>query len=110
MNRKRGCSVVQPLEHRLFFAVPDLDTAFGTGGKALLDHLARSQDTVNQAALMPDNKILIGGSSIENSVQHATLARLNLDGSLDTSFASGGKIKLAAPVAFNDLIVNADSS
>jgi uncharacterized delta-60 repeat protein len=110
MKRKRGCSVLQALEHRTLFAVTDLDTAFGTGGKALLDHLAQAADNVNQAALTPDNKIVIGGSSIENSIQHATLARLNLDGSLDTSFGAGGQIKLAAPTAFNDLIVNANST
>ena len=58
-----------------------LDTGFNPGTGA--------DGTVNDIALQPDGKILLGGSfSSVNSVTNLNIARLNADGSVDTSFVS----------------------
>ncbi len=63
----------------------DLDPTFGTGGVALI--------SVGQAAhtralvVQPDDKILVTGNI---SIGFAVVARLNADGSPDTSFGIGG--------------------
>lgn len=61
-----------------------LDTTFNTGGTGA-DYL------VNSIALQSDGKILIGGYFVTyngGSVQH--IARLNINGTLDTTFNTGG--------------------
>ncbi len=72
-----------------------LDTTFGTGGKATADFSGRF-DLAYAAALQPDGKIIAGGYTVGasddgNNVNFA-VARFTADGSLDTSFGSGGKV------------------
>jgi uncharacterized delta-60 repeat protein len=62
------------------------DSTFGTAGIATLTW----SDFYSSAALQPDGKILIGGGYAQNGL--ATLGRLNSDGSLDTTFGSGGSV------------------
>lgn len=62
-----------------FAADGDHNPTFGSGGKI-------SQDTggqANQLQRLPDGKLIVSGN--------ASLARLNADGSLDTSFGQDGK-------------------
>ncbi|OHD09657.1 MAG: hypothetical protein A2Y41_04565 [Spirochaetes bacterium GWB1_36_13] len=60
-----------------------LDTAFNSGG-------AGADNIIYSIALQTDSKILIGGSLTSyNNNTLARIARLNTDGSLDTSFNSG---------------------
>jgi uncharacterized delta-60 repeat protein len=60
-----------------------LDTAFNPGTGA--------NDSVNIIALQPDGKVLIGGVfTTYNGVGRNRIARLNADGSLDTSFLNTG--------------------
>ncbi len=59
-----------------------VDTAFNPGTGA--------NNTVHAVARQPDGKILIGGSfSSFNGVPRSNIARLNVDGSLDTTFNPG---------------------
>jgi uncharacterized delta-60 repeat protein len=59
-----------------------LDTSFNPG--------TGTNDTVYTIALQPDGKILIGGQfTFYNGASTNRIARLNADGSLDTSFNSG---------------------
>jgi uncharacterized delta-60 repeat protein len=61
------------------FDVIDISGDLGQGGK------------VNAIALQSDGKVLIGGNfSYVNGVLRRTLARLNADGSLDTTFTNYG--------------------
>ena len=72
-----------------------LDTGFGGGGKLITDFGALTDSTCRGVAVQPDGKILLGGSSVSNGSSHAefALARYNAnDGSLDTSFGTGGKL------------------
>ena len=65
-----------------------LDTAFGSGGKRVIGFGGRGLgESVFGAALQPDGKIvLVGGSGLR-----AAVARLNPNGSLDTTFSGDGK-------------------
>ncbi|HEY0426803.1 MAG TPA: hypothetical protein VGC76_03250 [Pyrinomonadaceae bacterium] len=75
-----------------------LDSTFGTGGKVVtnLDNL----DTTEQAQsvlIQPDGKIVVGGNAVilvGGSTQNYVFAlvRYNPNGSLDSSFGSGGKV------------------
>src|SRR5438094_1818540 len=65
-----------------------LDTGFGSGGKRVIGFGGRGLgESVFGAALQPDGKIvLVGGSGLR-----AAVARLNPNGSLDTTFSGDGK-------------------
>jgi uncharacterized delta-60 repeat protein len=59
-----------------------LDTTFNQGGSG-------AANIVNGISVQPDGKIIISGSFISyNGVSRLAVARLNADGTLDTSFAS----------------------
>ncbi len=63
-----------------------LDSSFGTGGKVTTDF--GGSDAALAAVLQPDGKIVAVGTSAADFA----LARYNTDGSLDTSFGTGGKV------------------
>ncbi len=63
-----------------------LDSTFGNGGLVTTDF--GSFDQATALTLQPDGKLVAVGVSVGDF----TLARYNSDGSLDTSFGSGGKV------------------
>jgi uncharacterized delta-60 repeat protein len=65
-----------------------LDLSFGSGGKVLTDIASNSVDTVSAITVQADGKILLSGASSGSG----SLVRYNADGSLDTGFASQGKL------------------
>jgi uncharacterized delta-60 repeat protein len=73
-----------------------LDTSFGTGGKVTTDFSSQSDnplyDTPYSVIVQPDGKILMTGYSGANGSYALELVRYNADGSLDTSFGSGGRL------------------
>ncbi|HEX8857895.1 MAG TPA: Ig-like domain-containing protein [Actinomycetes bacterium] len=72
-------------------AAGDLDGTFGTGGKVTTD-FAGNGDQANAVALQPDGKIVAAGGALGTTVDFA-LARYRPDGTLDTTFGSGGKVR-----------------
>jgi uncharacterized delta-60 repeat protein len=81
-----------------FFAVrydPDgsLDTTFGTGGRAYVQFTGI--DACTSVAIAGTKIILVGRSLAGGS--EFEVARLNADGSLDTSFGTGGKVLFSFP-------------
>jgi uncharacterized delta-60 repeat protein len=70
-----------------------LDASFGTGGVVFTDFLG-SGDLAQASVLQPDGKIVVAGSVWVNSASEYDfgLARYNTDGSLDTTFGTGGKV------------------
>lgn len=70
----------------------ELDPSFGMAGVASYD-FGGSDNTVNCVALQPDGKIVAGGG-IANGFG---LARFQSDGSLDTTFGSGGVVTTPLP-------------
>jgi uncharacterized delta-60 repeat protein len=81
-----------------FNADGSLDTAFGDGGRGLVDfHLGN--DTGASVAVAPDGKIVLAGSAgtplmtdpTVRDMSDVGVARFNADGTPDTSFSEDGK-------------------
>ncbi len=70
-----------------------LDTSFGSDGKLLLG-IGTQNDHAYDTILQPDGKIVVAGYSRNGSNDDFSLARLNSNGSLDTSFDGDGKLLL----------------
>jgi uncharacterized delta-60 repeat protein len=68
-----------------------LDVSFGSGGK-LTTAIGPGTDTATSLVLQPDGKLVVAGDSFNGSDRDFALARYNTNGSLDTSFGSGGKV------------------
>jgi len=66
-----------------------LDTSFGSAG---ISHLGTGAPR-SDVTLQSDGKIVIGGSG-GSTVSLFALARLNINGSLDSSFGSGGQVNV----------------
>ena len=90
-----------------FTAAGTLDPAFGVGGLVSTSFPAEPvSDVANTVLLQPDGKILVGGQagiSRRGILLFAAMVRLNPNGSLDTSFGTGGKVVNTA----NDLAISA---
>jgi uncharacterized delta-60 repeat protein len=67
-----------------------LDSTFGTGGTVTTNRTPF--DEALAAALQPDGKILVAGTTYRNLGLAAAVARYNPDGSLDTTFGPGGVV------------------
>ena len=73
-----------------------LDATFGSGGKVITD-FGRLQQGYSYAfgfslALEPDGKIVVAGVAYIGAGRDFALARYNSNGTLDTSFGTGGKV------------------
>ncbi|HET7487172.1 MAG TPA: Calx-beta domain-containing protein [Acidimicrobiales bacterium] len=68
-----------------------LDATFGTGGKVLTDFGTTTGDQANAVALQPDGKIVAAGIST-GTTDDVAVARYNSNGTLDTTFGTGGKL------------------
>lgn len=74
-----------------------LDTTFGEDGWAFVpfDEGGNLIDAASAIATDSDGRILLGGSAyVGDSARAAAIARLTVDGQLDSSFAQGGKTLL----------------
>jgi uncharacterized delta-60 repeat protein len=65
-----------------------VDGSFGSAGTATID-FGSTSDLANGAVLQGDGKIVVAGYA--QSAEDVAVARLNPDGSLDTTFGTGGK-------------------
>jgi uncharacterized delta-60 repeat protein len=69
-----------------------LDATFGSGGKVMTDFNSYD-DYAHSVAIQTDGKVVVAGSAVGSSTgEDFALARYNTNGSLDTSFGSGGKV------------------
>jgi uncharacterized delta-60 repeat protein len=70
-----------------------LDTTYGTGGKVATD-FSSSLDGIYGIALQTDGKIVAAGFTFiaSEANDNFALARYNANGTLDTSFGTGGKV------------------
>jgi uncharacterized delta-60 repeat protein len=86
-----------------------LDTSFGTDGK-VTTNFTPGADGANSAAVQTNGKIVAAGLAGDADTKFA-LARYNVDGTLDTSFSSDGKVRTNFTGDFdtaNDLAIQAD--
>src|SRR5437867_2594115 len=77
----------------------DLDPTFGTGGMVMTD-LSRSTDIANAVAVQSDGKLVVVGQTYKNndfSGEDFVVTRYNTDGTLDTTFGRGGKVRTDFP-------------
>jgi uncharacterized delta-60 repeat protein len=69
----------------------NLDASFGVGGTVITDF--GLGDAAQGVALQADGKVVAAGhTGVSGDVADFALARYNLDGSLDASFGSGGRV------------------
>jgi len=69
-----------------------LDATFATGGKKTIPFGTVSSAQVNGLAIQLDGKIVVAGAANLPTAGDFALARLNSNGSLDTTFGTGGKV------------------
>lgn len=72
------------------------DTSFGSNGK-LRFSMGRTGGYARAITIQPDGKILIAGHTQDFSSDKISLARLNIDGSFDTTFDGDGKVLTTFP-------------
>src|SRR5262249_11954148 len=68
-----------------------LDTSFGSAGRVTTD-LGGRYESATALALQSDGKIVLAGGSMGDAFNDFALARYNSDGTLDSSFGTGGKV------------------
>jgi uncharacterized delta-60 repeat protein len=71
-----------------------LDTSFGSGGKVTTSFGSGTDNLAGGVVIQSDGRIVASGSS-RTASQRFALARYNSNGSLDTSFGSGGLVTTA---------------
>src|SRR5262249_23564340 len=73
-----------------------LDTSFGSKGKAVTTITTGSTDLGEAMVLQADGKIVVAGitNPKNTSFEDLALVRYNANGTLDASFASGGKVTM----------------
>lgn len=98
---------VEPLEDRVLLA-GELDTSFSGDGIATTD-FGLSPDAAFDVAVQSDGKIVATGRAraVNGGVAHYNfgIARYNTDGTLDSSFGSGGKSSLDIGVQKKDDVI-----
>lgn len=67
-----------------------LDAGFGRGGKVRIGFTQGGDDAAADVAIQPDGKIVVVGTSFQ--LDRFALARLDRDGTLDTTFDDDGKV------------------
>lgn len=72
-----------------------LDTTFDGDGK-LIAELGNAGDAIYDTAIQTDGKIVAAGYAFGGQYVQPAVARFNADGTLDTTFASNGKLILPA--------------
>ena len=80
-------------------AAGDLDPTFGIGGMVTTD-LNHSTDIANAVAIQPDGKLVVVGTTYKQndfSDEDFVVTRYNTDGTLDTTFGRGGKVRTDFP-------------
>src|SRR6185369_10627899 len=80
-----------PLRPAVVAAAGDLDPTFGTGGKVTTD-IQGDFDKARAVAIQADGKIVVAGSALNGANIDFAVLRYNTDGSLDTTFGTGGKV------------------
>ncbi len=69
-----------------------VDAGFAFGGSQVFD-LANGTDQARNVVVQPDGKILVSGVPIQNTgVEPTVLARLDANGTFDSTFGNGGKL------------------
>ena len=99
-----GAAVINDFVLMRYNADLSADSTFGTNGTVVTD-FGTGTEQANGIVLDPDGKITVsGGNATSNDTGNFYAARYNPNGSLDTTFGTGGKVV----VLISDAPVNAD--
>jgi uncharacterized delta-60 repeat protein len=107
-----GASLVGDICVLRYKADGSLDTAFGGGGRVLLD-FGETVDSPAGVLVQSDGKLVVVGGATKfgeqpfETVTDFVLARLNPDGTPDNTFGTGGKIKTSFDTPFPAYITSA---
>ena len=71
-----------------------LDASFASGGKAMVG-VGTGEDWCHNVVLQADGKIILAGYAKNGVTDYFALVRMNINGSLDTTFGTGGKAVVA---------------
>ena len=69
-----------------------LDTSFGNSGGKMITNSNNNGDHARSVAIQSDGKIVLAGAGDNTGNDDFALYRYNTDGSLDSSFGTGGKV------------------
>jgi uncharacterized delta-60 repeat protein len=89
-RRQTAHPAVEPLEARDLLSAGALDPTWNLTGQASVSFTNFSPDNAQAVALQTDGKVVVAGCVSGPASFDGALARFNADGSLDTSFGSGG--------------------
>jgi uncharacterized delta-60 repeat protein len=78
-----------------------LDNSFGVGGKATLDVLTNRNDRMSALEVLPDNRIVLVGSSFNGADDDFSVVRLTAAGTPDSSFSGDGKLTQSFTVNYD---------
>lgn len=89
-----GASFNNNYDFSMIRYTPDgaLDVSFGTNGKVLTDIGANTTDYGKSIELQSDGKIVFAGTSNNGTSTDIVLVRYTLNGVIDTSFGTNGKV------------------
>ncbi len=87
-----------------------LDPTFGSGGIQVIQVAAQQRDFAKAVAVQPDGKIVIGAELGDYTLDtnQVVLIRLNANGSLDTTFGTGGKIINPGQIHIRKILIQPD--
>lgn len=85
-----------------YLADGSLDSAFGDGGKLLID-VGGTSDWCHQMVLLADGRLLLAGSTFRGGNYDAALVRCMSSGMLDPTFGSGGKVVFPVSSGFDEI-------
>jgi len=86
----------------LHAAPASLDLSFGAGTGTAIVPIDSNGDVLSSMAIQPDGRILLGGYCVVAGSNNFCMARLLDNGTLDTSFGTGGRVTTAIGPNNND--------
>ena len=81
-----------------------LDNNFGTGGLVIAE--SDSIDQLQQIAIQPDGKVILGGTRFNGGTVDLLIARYNEDGSIDQSFGNNGTVSIDIGTGSSDFLTD----
>ena len=97
------CVLCEPLQSRLLLSGGDPDTGFSNDGFNTLNFPGGTFQVLD-TAFQPDGKLIAAGTKSGN----IALTRFNVDGSLDTTFGSGGLFESSRRTQATEVLVQPD--
>ncbi|HIA58805.1 MAG TPA: hypothetical protein EYO00_02770, partial [Gammaproteobacteria bacterium] len=81
-----------------------LDSNFGTNGLVITE--SDSIDQLQQIAIQPDGKVILGGTRFNGETVDILIARYNEDGSIDQSFGNNGTVSIDIGTGSSDFLTD----